>query len=74
VFLFKIFGGRFGVFGSYDNSCSFPSQGISQNKFCTAVGKEKAFQKKKAACAVTMAQAAFLPSGDFSEVVDKSRL
>lgn len=35
--------------------------------------KEKAF-RKKAARAVTMAQAAFLPSGDFSEVVDKSRL
>lgn len=31
-------------------------------------------KKKKAACAVTMAQAVFLPSGDFSEMVDKSRL
>ena len=29
---------------------------------------------KKAAYAVNAAQAAFLPSGDFSEVVDKSRL
>ena len=34
-------------------------------KNCAAVVKEKAFRKKKAACAVTMAQAAFLPSGDF---------
>ena len=42
--------------------------------FCAAVDKEKAFPKKKAACAVTMAQAAFLPSGEFAEVVDKSRL
>jgi len=42
-------------------------------KNCGAVVKEKAF-RKKAACAVTMAQAAFLPSWKFSEVVDKSRL
>ena len=45
-----------------------------QSKFCFAVGKEKAFRKKKAARAVTMAQAAFLPSGDFSEVVEKYQL
>ena len=41
--------------------------------FCGAVGKEKAF-RKKAACAVNAVQAAFLPSGEFAEVVDKSRL
>ena len=35
--------------------------------------QRKAF-RKKAVCAVTMAQAVFLPSGDFSKVVDKSRL
>ena len=45
----------------------------SSLKICFAVVKEKAF-RKKAACAVTMAQAVFLLSGDFSEVVDKSRL
>lgn len=38
----------------------------TQSKNCGAVGTEKAFEKKKAACAVIMAQAAFLPSGDFS--------
>ena len=43
-------------------------------KNCAAVVKEKAFQKKKADCAVNAAQAVFLPSGDFPEVVDKSRL
>ena len=43
-------------------------------KNCAAAGKEKAFRKKKAACAVTMAQAVFMPSGEFAEVVDKSRL
>lgn len=31
-------------------------------------------QKKKAACALSAAQAAFLPSGEFAEVADKSRL
>ena len=43
-------------------------------KICLAVGKEKAFRKKKAACAVTMAQAVFLPSGEFAEVVVKHQL
>ena len=43
-------------------------------KNCAAVVKEKAFRKKKAACAVTMAQAAFLPSGEFTEVVAKHQL
>lgn len=43
-------------------------------KNCAAVGKEKAFRKKKAACAVNAAQAAFLLSGKFAEVVDNSRL
>ena len=37
-----------------------------QSKNCAAVVKEKAF-RKKAACAVTMAQAVFLPSGEFAE-------
>jgi len=36
--------------------------------------QRKGFPKKKAACAVTMAQAAFLPSGDFPEVVEKYQL
>ena len=37
-------------------------------------GRQRKSLPKKAACAVTMAQAAFLPSWKFSEVVDKSRL
>ena len=41
-------------------------------KICFAVGKEKVSEKKKVACAVNAAQAAFLPSGDFPEVVNKS--
>ncbi len=44
-----------------------------QSKNCAAVVKEKAF-RKKASCSVTMAQAVFLPSGEFAKVVDKSRL
>ena len=43
-------------------------------KICGAVGKEKGFRKNKAACAVTMAQAVFLPSGEFAEVAVKHQL
>lgn len=37
-------------------------------------GRQRKSLPKKAACAVNAAQAAFLPSGDFHKVVDKSRL
>lgn len=43
-------------------------------KNCGVAGKEKPSEKRKAACAVTMAQAAFLPSGEFAEVTSKYQL
>ena len=47
---------------------------IADRIFTPLSSKKKPSEKKKAACAVTMAQAAYLPSGEFAEVVDKNRL